>query len=116
MIELKGIQVSEVCEIFERINQEGKPLNIFDIIVAKTFRPSNKEQKEFYLRDIINRFKTSKTSEYMNIDDLTYLQILAVLINKDVEGSGVLNITDRYLNNIRAEQIENVWDEAQKLY
>ena len=66
LIELKGIQVSEVCEIFERINQEGKPLNIFDIIVAKTFRPSNKEQKEFYLRDIINRFKTSKTSEYMN--------------------------------------------------
>ena len=46
---------------------------------------------------------------------MTYLQILAVLINKDVEGSGV-NITDRYLNNIRAEQIEKSWDEAQKLY
>lgn len=114
LIELKGIQVSEVCEIFERINQEGKPLNIFDIIVAKTFRPSNEEQNEFYLRDIINRFKTSKTSEYMKIDDLTYLQILAVLINKDVEESNILNITDRYLNNIRAEQIEYVWDEAQK--
>jgi len=38
-IELKGIQVSEVCQIFERINQAGKPLDIFDIVVAKTFRP-----------------------------------------------------------------------------
>lgn len=36
LIELKGIQVSEVCQIFERINQAGKALNIFDIVVAKT--------------------------------------------------------------------------------
>ncbi len=34
-IELRGIEVGEVCQIFERINQAGKPLNIFDIVVAK---------------------------------------------------------------------------------
>ena len=39
-IEVKGIQVAEVCQIFERINQAGKPLNIFDIVVAKTFKPT----------------------------------------------------------------------------
>ena len=38
-IELRGIEVAEVCQIFERINQAGQPLNIFDIVVAKTFRP-----------------------------------------------------------------------------
>lgn len=114
LIELKGIHVSEVCEIFERINQEGKPLNIFDIVVAKTFRPENDYSKEFYLRDLISKFKSSNHSEYMKLDDLTYLQILAVLINKDIEDSGVLNITETYLNNIRAEQIEYVWEESQK--
>ena len=114
LIELKGINVSEVCEIFERINQEGKPLNIFDIVVAKTFRPENDYSKEFYLRDLISKFKSSNHSEYMKLDDLTYLQILAVLINKDIEDSGVLNITETYLNNIRAEQIEYVWEESQK--
>ena len=39
-IELKGIQVSEVSQIFELIKQGGKPLNIFDIVVAKTFKLS----------------------------------------------------------------------------
>jgi hypothetical protein len=29
-IELRGIEVAEVCQIFERINQAGKPLRIFD--------------------------------------------------------------------------------------
>jgi len=112
LIELKGIQVSEVCQIFERINQAGKPLNIFDIVVAKTFRPSNHDVKGFYLRELINDFRSINQSNYMQIDDLTYLQILAVLINKTIDNSGVLNITDRYLNNVRAEQIERVWDRA----
>ena len=31
-IDLKGIAISEVCQIFERINQAGKPLDIFDIV------------------------------------------------------------------------------------
>lgn len=114
MIELKGIQVSEVCEIFERINQEGKPLSIFDIVVAKTYRPEGGGETEFYLRELINEFKFSSHSEYMKLDDLTFLQMLAILINKDIENSGVQNITDKYLNNIRAEHIEYVWEDGQK--
>ncbi len=38
-IEVKGIQVSEVCQIFERINQAGKPLNIFDTIFISQLVP-----------------------------------------------------------------------------
>ena len=111
-IEIKGIQVSEVCQIFERINQAGKPLNIFDIVVAKTFRPiiNDKQNDGFYLREIIEEFRKKNKSEYMNIDDLDYLQILAVIIRQNIDNSGVWNITDRYLNEIKAEQIEQVWD------
>ena len=50
-IELKGIEVAEVCQIFERINQAGKPLDIFDIVVAKTFREKSEYNSGFYLRD-----------------------------------------------------------------
>jgi uncharacterized protein with ParB-like and HNH nuclease domain len=32
---LRGIQIAEVCQIFERINREGQPLDTFDIVVAK---------------------------------------------------------------------------------
>lgn len=35
-IELHDIGISEVTEIFERVNQEGEPLDIFDIVVAKS--------------------------------------------------------------------------------
>ena len=46
-IELRGIEVAEVCQIFERINQAGQPLKMFDIVVAKTYRPVG-DKPEFY--------------------------------------------------------------------
>ncbi|MER2557610.1 MAG: DUF262 domain-containing protein [Candidatus Competibacter denitrificans] len=118
-IEIKGIQVSEVCQIFERINQAGKPLNIFDIVVAKTFKIAQNQdltssEKDFYLRDLINDFRNYNNSEFLKITDLDYLQMLAVIIKDDISDSGVMNITDRYLNEIRAEHIMAVWEETKK--
>lgn len=119
-IELKDISVAEVCQIFERINQAGLPLNIFDIVVAKTYRTENKHKniKSFYLRQIIEDFRKEQNvkgnnSRYLNLDNLTYLQILAVLIRDHVPENVISNITDKYLNEIKAEQIESVWDKAQ---
>ena len=108
-IELKGIQVSEVCQIFERINQAGKPLDIFDIVVAKTFRPETENDNGFYLRDLIEEFRSINNSRFLQIDDFDYLQIVAILIRENIENSGVHNITPRYLNDIKTEQIENIW-------
>lgn len=119
-IEVKGIQVSEVCQIFERINQAGKPLNIFDIVVAKTFKPAteqtttSKAENGFYLRDLIDDFRNHNNSEFLKISDLDYLQILAILINQNVPESGVRNITDKYLNEIKTEHILTVWEDAKK--
>ncbi|RLL34817.1 DUF262 domain-containing protein [Acinetobacter cumulans] len=119
-IEVKGIQVSEVCQIFERINQAGKPLNIFDIVVAKTFKPAIQQtattaaDKGFYLRELIDDFKNHNNSDFLKISDLDYLQILAVIINHNVPDSGVRNITDRYLNEIKTEHILDVWEETKK--
>lgn len=116
--EIKGIQVSEVCQIFERINQAGKSLNIFDIVVAKTFKPvippsiNSKGDKGFYLRDLIDDFKNQddNNSEFLKISDIDYLQVLAVIIKSNIPNSGVRNITDTYLNEIKTEHILEVWD------
>jgi len=113
-IELKGIQVAQVCQIFERINQEGKPLDIFDIVVAKTFRPESKEAKGFYLRELIDNFRKECDGNFKDIDDLTYLQIIATIINQNIEDSRIYNITERYLGEIKTEQIEQVWEETKK--
>lgn len=113
-IELKGIQVSEVCQIFERINQAGKPLDIFDIVVAKTFRISSGEAPGFYLRDYIDSFRKINNSNFLQIGEFDYLQIIAILIRENIENSGIWNITPRYLNDIKTEQIEEVWEPAKK--
>jgi len=113
-IELKGIQVSEVCQIFERINQAGKPLDIFDIVVAKTFRPESNEKQGFYLREYIDNFRKLNNSNFLQISDFDYLQIIAILIRENIESSGIWNITPRYLNDIKTEQIEEIWEPAKK--
>lgn len=113
-IDLKGIQVSEVCQIFERINQAGKPLDIFDIVVAKTFRPESGNENGFYLRDYIDEFREINNSLFLQISNFDYLQIIAVLISRNIENSGIRNITPRYLNDIKADQIEHVWVSAKK--
>lgn len=111
-IELKGIEVAEVCQIFERINQAGKPLDIFDIVVAKTFREKSDYSPGFYLRDLIEEFRSINNSRFLQISDFDYLQIIAVLIRENIEDSGIRNITPRYLNDIKTEQIETVWSKA----
>jgi len=113
-IELKGIQVSEVCQIFERINQAGKPLDIFDIVVAKTFRPESSEEQGFYLREYIDGFRKLNNSNFLQISNFDYLQIIAILIRENIEKSGIWNITPRYLNDIKTEQIEEIWEPAKK--
>ena len=74
-IELRGIEVAEVCQIFERINQAGKLLNIFDIVVAKTYRPAMGDGKaEFYLRGKFEEFHenaASRGSGYAAVGDTT---------------------------------------------
>ena len=113
-IELKGIQISEVCQIFERINQAGKPLDIFDIVVAKTFRPESSEEQGFYLREYIDEFRKLNNSRFLQISDFDYLQIIAILIGENIKESGIWNITPRYLNDIKTEQIEEIWGPAKK--
>ena len=114
-IELRGIEVAEVCQIFERINQAGQPLSMFDIVVAKTFVPSSTDSAGFYLRGLFDDFRReleSVGSAYHAIDNMTLLQILAIVVRDSMPGSGIYNITDRYLNLLKTDHLEQVWDDA----
>jgi len=113
-IELRGIQVAEVCQIFERINQAGKPLDIFDIVVAKTFRPQQNGNSGFYLRELLDDFRATNNSKFLQIDDFDYLQVIAIIIRENIPNSGISNITPTYLNNIKTEQIEAIWEETKR--
>jgi hypothetical protein len=116
LIELREIGIDEVTEIFERVNQQGEPLSIFDIVVAKTFRPEDSPEGGFYLREMLENFRAETEGEFAEINNLTYLQMLSMIIKNEVDDSGVHNITDTYLPNIRTEHIEEVWDEAVRAF
>ena len=114
-IELRGIEVTEVCQIFERINQAGQPLSMFDIVVAKTFRPEETGDPGFYLRGLLDAYRQELDkagSKYADLDNTMLLRILTVLVRDSFPDAGVHNITDRYLNVLRTEHLKGVWEDA----
>lgn len=120
VIRIKGVEVNEVCEIFERINQEGKKLDPVDIIVARTYRNEDVESgvPGFYLRDNLKRLKQvliENGNRFQEIDDLTIIQMVAICLRKQhTSGRNPFGITPKALDNLTTEHFESHWAECQK--
>jgi hypothetical protein len=120
VVRIKGVEVSEVCEIFERINQEGKKLHPVDIIVASTYRPDRPEtgEKGFYLRDNLEELRellTENGNRFKDLDDLNVIQMFALCLRKkDVAERSAYGITPAALNNLTTADFQTHWNEAQK--
>ena len=124
VIHIRGVEVSEVCEIFERINQEGKKLHPVDIIVARTYR--NEDPKTgtpgFYLRDNLAALKDvlrEQGSRFQDMDDLTVIQMFALCLRKEYrrdkpDQRNPFGITPAALNNLATEHFEQGWEQGQK--
>ena len=120
MIKIQGVEVDEVCEIFERVNQEGKKLDPVDIIVARTYRNEDLEKgiKGFYLRDNLKQLKTELSSQgnrYQYVGDLTIIQVISICLRKqqtDIRKS--FGITPKALDNLKTEHLEKNWDVCKK--
>jgi len=120
LIHIKGVDVNEVCEIFERINQEGKKLHPVDIIVARTYRNEDltKGIKGFYLRDNLRELEeilASQGNRFQNIDALTVIQMVAICLRKEETGTRKsFGITPAALDNLTTKDLENDWDSCRK--
>ncbi len=120
LIKIQGVDVEEVCEIFERVNQEGKKLDPVDIIVARTYRNEDPTQgiKMFYLRDHLHQLKEvlkSRGSRFQELGDLSIIQMVSICLRK--EGSGKrksFGITPKALDNLMTKDLEDNWDKCQK--
>ena len=118
VVYIKGVEVSEVCEIFERINQEGKKLHPVDIIVARTYEIPNTEKKDpgFYLRDNLSSLKEKLVgSRWQEMDDLLVIQMVAICLRKDHrEGRNPFGITPSALDNLRAAHFKQRWGDCER--
>ena len=120
LIRIQGVDVDEVCEIFERVNQEGKKLNPVDIVVARTYRNEDlaKGIKMFYLRDNLKKLKEillSQGNRFQNLADLTIIQMISICLRKEETGTRKsFGITPKALDNLRTKDLEDNWDICQK--
>ena len=120
LIKIQGVDIDEVCEIFERVNQEGKKLNPIDIIVARTYRNEDLEKgiKMFYLRDNLQKLKevlSSQGNRFQGLEDLSIIQMVSICLRKEETGTRKsFGITPKALDNLKTEDLENNWGTCQK--
>ena len=120
LIKIQGVDTDEVCEIFERVNQEGKKLDPVDIIVARTYRNEDLEKgiKMFYLRDNLRKLKevlSAQGNRFQNLENLSIIQMISICLRKEETGTRKsFGITPKALDNLKTEDLENNWDTCQK--
>jgi len=88
-------------EIFTRINEGGKPLTVFEIMIAKTFD----SDKDF---DLAEKYKKliERLSEvdYETISDATVLQTVSILLEKECNKRTILKLNKH--------KFIDIWDDA----
>lgn len=99
IIDVLDQPIETACEIFERINNSGKILNVVDLMVAKSWSPT------FNMRERLTGFHEElKREHYDDLPDITILQCVAGVIQKAVQRKDILGI--------KKGQIEGNWDDV----
>lgn len=79
--------IETACEIFERINNSGKVLNVVDLMVAKSW------SQTFNLRERLNEFREELRKEhYDSIPDITIIQCLSAIVQRGIRRKDILDI------------------------
>jgi hypothetical protein len=89
VINLKDASIDVATEVFTRLNVGGRALTLFEIMVAKTYDVASK----FDLSEKYNQLCTELgKANYENIPSATILQVVSMLIKKDVKRSTILKL------------------------
>jgi len=95
-IDVRDKELDEVCDIFERINQGGQKLNLFDLISASTWTP------DFDLRQAVKgENEKLKDKGFGEIHNEVYVQTLALI----AKGS----CTRVVQLQLRTDDVKNYW-------
>ncbi len=99
IIQIKEAPIEIATEIFTRINVGGKPLTLFEIMIAKTFDTEKKfDLAEKYTALIDNL----KPLNYETISDATVLQVASIILEKECQRKVILNLDK--------QKFIDVWD------
>ncbi len=102
-VDITDAPIDVATEIFTRINVTGKPLSLFEIMVAKTYdseRGFDLSEKYADLMDDLSDVN------YGTVSDSTILQTIAVILAKDCTKKRILKLDKT--------AFIDVWDDAEK--
>ncbi len=101
IVQIKEAPIDIATEIFTRINVGGKPLSVFEIMIAKTFDA----EKDF---DLSEKYKALidelRPLDYETISDATILQTVSVILEKECQKKVILKLNK--------DQFIAIWDKA----
>jgi len=97
VVYVKDVNLDEAVEIFERINQGGKPLSLLDLVVAGTWSPDF-DLKEKIEKDVNKYFKEKG---FGKIEPSIIPQLLSLVIKG--------NCTNTFQLHLTTEEIKDIW-------
>lgn len=101
IIQIKDAPIDIATEIFTRINVGGKPLSLFEVMVAKTFD----DKKDFDLSEKYQQLIDNlKPLDYETISDATVLQTVSIIISGECKRQVILKLDK--------DEFINVWENA----
>lgn len=101
IIQVKDTPIEIATEIFTRINVGGKPLSLFEIMVAKTFDDKRQFDLAEKFQELVDNLKPFN---YETISDATVLQTISIILSKECKRQVILRL--------EKNKFIDVWDKA----
>lgn len=103
VINLKEASIDVATEVFTRLNEGGKQLTLFEIMVAKTYDIT----KNFDLAEKYEELtKRLDSVQYSGIPSATVLQVVAMFLEKDVKRKTILKLDKGKFINMWPEAVD----------
>ena len=104
-VTLVEADVSVAAEVFSRINTTGTPLDVFEIMVAKTYDPD----RNFDLFEKYEEFSEElQDASFGSITATNILQLIALMLKNDCKKKTILNLDRTAFIDTWPHAIENV--------
>lgn len=101
VIQIDEVEIDVATDIFTRINEGGKPLTLFEIMVAKTYDHERNFNLEEKFEELTNDLKNI---EYETISSPPILQLISLILARDCRRKTILELSK--------EKFINMWNES----
>ncbi len=113
---IKDAPIEVATEIFTRLNVSGKPLSVFEIMVAKTFDA----RRDFDLAEKCGQLTSQlESADYGTLPDSVVLQTISILLRKECQKKDILQLPKDSVIDIwtlTADSIKHVVDYFRNAY